>query len=1016
MPLLRAKSSCRHAVPVFAAIAAALLGGCGAGIVPGSGGSGTEAVLTVAPASIAFGAVVAGSSSTAQPVTATNTGNALLTFSGIVLSGTSAAQFSQTTNCGGTLAVGASCTTTVLFTPTAVATATASLSFASNASNGTQTVALGGTGTAGPAPILTVTPASLAFGSVAAGFSSGAQRVTATNTGTATLTFSGISVTGPEASQFITTALTCGSTLAAGASCMTNVVFTPNTVGTDTASLSFASDASNGTQTVALSGTATPATLATLMVTPATLAFGPVAMGSSSAAQTVTATNIGTATLTFTGITLSGTSAGQFAQTTNCGTTLAVGATCTTMVVFTPTAVATASATLSFASNASNGTQTVELGGMGAAAPAPVVMLSPAILGFGNVNLGVSETLNLVLTNIGTATLNVGTLAINGSGAAAFSEADTCAGAAVAPAGMCQIQVTFTPTTAGVATASLVITDNAANSPQTVPLAGTGVGAPLATIIPATLNFGSATLNVATSIQTAVLQNTGTAPLVITGVTTGGTGAAAFTESDNCTGTIAVNGACTISVSFKPTAVASYAATVSVADNAVGSPQTLTLTGSGAGASATDLSCTSLAFGEVVKLTPSATQSCTLKNAGTAALTITGFSMTGTNATSFAQTNMCGASVAVGASCTITVTATPQAIGLLTATLNVADNAPGSPQTAALTASGVKAHYQGLITMNNAKTIAGEPDNTMEELNAHPDIYLGAVIHATWAQLEPSEGVFSNAAIEAAFANIAAYNAKYPAGPHVTGKLRVEADATVPAWLLADTGSVVTTDGTLAAFWSPEYTKQWRALIVWLASVYDLDERMQEIAISSCSSSTDEPFVLVHGTTNTPALIAAGYTDTAYHNCLNGAGTDYAPFQFTPIDYTFNAEGSLQVNNVYYTDQNASVVIMDAFRAQYPVRSIVANHGLGNPSTTGQTTIYANFATLYNQAEAMPPPRNYGLEFQTFNQQVDWDTSIAQAESLHATEVEIWDTQAAGGQAPLTATQLQGYAAGIAKD
>src|ERR1019366_5739805 len=95
-------------------------------------------------------------------------------------------------------------------------------------------------------------------------------------------------------------------------------------------------------------------------------------------------------------------------------------------------------------------------------------------------------------------------------------------------------------------------------------------------------------------------------------------------------------------------------------------PTTLTFAGTNVGATA-------------------AMQPVTLKNIGTGALTITGITVTGTNATSFTQTNTCGASLAVAASCVISVKFQPLAAGALTASVSIADNATGTPHKVSLT-------------------------------------------------------------------------------------------------------------------------------------------------------------------------------------------------------------------------------------------------------------------------------------------------------------------------------------------
>src|SRR5205823_1547858 len=124
-------------------------------------------------------------------------------------------------------------------------------------------------------------------------------------------------------------------------------------------------------------------------------------------------------------------------------------------------------------------------------------------------------------------------------------------------------------------------------------------------------------------------------------------------------------------------------------DSATGSPQKVSLSGSsGTGTPAASLSPTSLSFGNQTVGT-SAAKSITLSNTGTGSLSISGYTITGTNSGDFTQTHTCGASLAAGTSCTISVTFKPTATGSRSAGVAVTDNASGSPQTAALSGSGV---------------------------------------------------------------------------------------------------------------------------------------------------------------------------------------------------------------------------------------------------------------------------------------------------------------------------------------
>src|SRR5436305_10923635 len=151
--------------------------------------------------------------------------------------------------------------------------------------------------------------------------------------------------------------------------------------------------------------------------------------------------------------------------------------------------------------------------------------------------------------------------------------------------------------------------------------------------------------------------------------------------------TVAVGASCTFSVTFTPTASGNRSATISITDNAGGSPQHLNLNGKGFGPMAT-LNPISLSFGNQNVGTTSGGKGIQLKNTGNAALTISSIVIGGTNATDFAQTNNCPGSLAPGAQCNINVKFSPAASGARTATLTISDNATNSPQTASLTGAG----------------------------------------------------------------------------------------------------------------------------------------------------------------------------------------------------------------------------------------------------------------------------------------------------------------------------------------
>jgi hypothetical protein len=102
---------------------------------------------------------------------------------------------------------------------------------------------------------------------------------------------------------------------------------------------------------------------------------------------------------------------------------------------------------------------------------------------------------------------------------------------------------------------------------------------------------------------------------------------------------------------------------------------------------------TSLTFATQAIATASAAQSISLKNSGNADLSGVKITITGADASSFAETDNCGATVAAGASCSVNVVFTPASAGALSATVNITDNAANSPQTIALSGTGAQAQF-----------------------------------------------------------------------------------------------------------------------------------------------------------------------------------------------------------------------------------------------------------------------------------------------------------------------------------
>ena len=328
----------------------------------GTAPSPTAPVASLSATAIGFANQTVNTTSAASTITLSNTGNAALTGIAISITGTDPSDFAQTDTCGTTLAASANCTISITFTPASVANFTATLSVADNASNSPQTATLSGSGTAVPVPVANLNPTSLSFPSTSVSSTAAAQTLTLTNTGNATLTGIAISLAGANPADFAETT-TCGTTLAASATCTISVTFAPLSAAGFSAAISVADNASGSPQTAALSGIGRPAPMPQAVLSPTSLGFGSQKTGTASAAQTITLSDTGTAALTVSSIALTGVSASAFSQINTCGTTLAASATCTISVTFTPVAAGTLVAEISVADNAGGSPQIVALSG-----------------------------------------------------------------------------------------------------------------------------------------------------------------------------------------------------------------------------------------------------------------------------------------------------------------------------------------------------------------------------------------------------------------------------------------------------------------------------------------------------------------------------------------------------------------------------------------------------------------------------------------------------------------------------
>ncbi|HXM63382.1 MAG TPA: FG-GAP-like repeat-containing protein [Terriglobales bacterium] len=210
---------------------------------------------------------------------------------------------------------------------------------------------------------------------------------------------------------------------------------------------------------------------------------------------------------------------------------------------------------------------------------------------------------------------------------------------------------------------------------------------PQASFSPSTLTFASQMVGTTSSPQNVILTNSGTGPLIISSIAILGANSGDFSQTNKCPASVPVGANCQINITFTPTALGARDASLSVTDNVPGSPQSVPLSGTGA-QPVVQFSPSSVNFGSQTVGGTTSPQSVTLTNAGGSPLTINSIGIAGGNAGDFADTSTCDKTLVYGASCQIKVTFTPTASGARNAALSVSDNAPGSPQAAALSGTG----------------------------------------------------------------------------------------------------------------------------------------------------------------------------------------------------------------------------------------------------------------------------------------------------------------------------------------
>jgi hypothetical protein len=637
------------------------------------GGTGSSNGLAASTSSIEFQTEYLGTTYQPRTVVLSNVDVAPVTLTGFSVS----SEYTQTNNCPPVLAVGGNCRVFVSFNPTGNGEVQGTLTVTHSSTGGSQTVQLDGTGLI--LSNLSVSPLQLSLGTTL-GQTPGTAVETLQNTSSQSISIGTVTAT---PSVFTVTGNTCPASLAPQATCTVTVTFTPTVVGTVNGQLTIVHGGTGNPQIVSVTGIAATQ----LRFTPTSVSFGDEEINNTSAQSGVSIGNNLSTPVTIQSISISGDFQivpgglvppyqlqGFF------GTELPL--------TFTPTALGLRNGMLTVTATDSPTPHQIPLTGNGIGTGLNIL---PGTLNFSNVPAGTTSTaMPVTVTNTSATAVTMQSFALSGP----FTQTNNC-GSSLAAAATCTIQVFYAPTTVGSSSSVLTVTDSADGSPQTVNIQGMGTG-PSLIFSSASLNFNDQAVGMASGVLSVKVTNELQGTISLSSIAASGD----FSETNNCGGGLASLGNCTINVTFTPTAMGTRAGTVTITDNGPDGQQSISLAGTGTGTPAVALTTNSMNFGNVVVGATVTPQTVTMNVTGNP-VSIQGITL---SSPMFTQQNTCpGGGVAAGGSCAITVTLRATAPGPVSATMQIQDDAPNSPQTVQLQASA--SNYNMVQVSGSGQTI-----------------------------------------------------------------------------------------------------------------------------------------------------------------------------------------------------------------------------------------------------------------------------------------------------------------------
>jgi len=628
-----------------------------------------EPEIDVSPMSLDYGDVFISSSSSLS-VTIANTGTADLDVTSIALGAGTSTDFAITSGPASVVvAPGANVTVEVTYSPLDEGTDSGTLVIDSNDTDEpVVTVSLSGNGVPEPVPEIDVSPMSLDYGVVFIG-SSSSLSVTIENIGSADLDVTSIALGAGTSADFAIAPGPASIVLAPGANVTVEVTYSPSDEDTDSGTLVIDSDdADEPVVTVSLIGNGVPVPVAEIDVSPMSLDYGDVFIGSSSSLS-VTIANIGSADLDVTSIALGAATSADFAIAPGpASIVLAPGANVTVEVTYSPSDLGPDSGTLVIDSNdADEPTVTVSLFGNGVPVPVPEIDVVPLSLNYGDVFIGSDSAMTVTITNMGTADLDVTSIAlgVGTSGDFAITSGPTLP-VSVVPGANVIVQVTYSPSDEGTDSGTLVIESNDADEPVvTVSLFGNGVPEPVPEIdvSPMSLNYGDVLIGSSLSLSVTIA-NTGTADLDVTSIALGAGSSADFAITSGPESVVVAPGAnVTVEVTYSPTDEGTDSGTLVIESDDADEPVvTVSLSGNGVPVPVPEIEVSPLTldYGDVF-LGASLSKTVTISNVGTANLDVTSIGLGAGSSLDFEVTSgpSLPVSVVPGANVSVQVTYSP---------------------------------------------------------------------------------------------------------------------------------------------------------------------------------------------------------------------------------------------------------------------------------------------------------------------------------------------------------------------